>query len=387
MNKIFLPYISATLKNTRHKYYIEFWSFDPVLKKLVRFRRSYKLNRIKSITQRKAAGRELVKRINAVLPDGYPFNESATDVQAKVNTLDESIRMAAALKMTSDRQGTINYYRSHSNRFLKFCEDHKLSDLDVKAFRTVNARKYIREIATSKKVSPRTYNNYVTAIRSLFNCLIEEEYIKENPFDGIKKVKTDISNRRSYTEEERAIILPRIKREEPFLYMLTILQLYCLIRPIELSRLLIKDFDFDRGVVLVRGEVHKNKKSRLVTIPSGVLHIFEDLKKYRKSYFVAGKKLKPGSKQCGKNALYNRHRKILEGLEEAGRLEDINGMMFYSWKYTGMRYYRDQVSVIDIQEQAGHATLNQILDYINFDRINPSIQNVVVDKILQDSKT
>lgn len=67
--------------------------------------------------------------------------------------------------------------------------------------------------------------------------------------------------------------------------------------------------------------------------------------------------------------MYNLHREILEFLLKSGKLPDINGLSFYSWKDTGATNAAKFLTPFELRDQLGHATLEQIMVYYHHEEI------------------
>ena len=68
--------------------------------------------------------------------------------------------------------------------------------------------------------------------------------------------------------------------------------------------------------------------------------------------------------------LYKRHLKLLTRLQRAGRLGDIRGLTWYSWKDTGISTHALKVSPLSARDQAGHADMKYTMLYYHSDPVN-----------------
>lgn len=68
-----VPYLAARLAIKKDRWEIVFYQTDPTDGKRKRHRETGDLNRIKDLRERKKQACALVTKINAMLPEGYPY--------------------------------------------------------------------------------------------------------------------------------------------------------------------------------------------------------------------------------------------------------------------------------------------------------------------------
>lgn len=202
-------------------------------------------------------------------------------------------------------------------------------------------------------------------MRSIFNELLDRKYIVINHFSKLKKKPEPAKRRRAFSKSEMKIMAKYVNEHDKELMLSIWLQYHCFIRPqSELRRLRGRHICIEENVIRIPGDKTKNKKDAIVTIPDVLI---PNLKKYSfpSNYFVFGKKLKPAlEKPCSKNYMNNRHKGILELLHKKGDLENIDGLMHYSWKDTGAyELFSRGVNILEIMRQLRHANLSTTQKY------------------------
>lgn len=65
-----------------------------------------------------------------------------------------------------------------------------------------------------------------------------------------------------------------------------------------------------------------------------------------------------------------RHRNILERLRADGRLGNIEGLSWYSWKDTGISAHSRRTSLLATKDQAGHTSTDMTLVYYQSEQVN-----------------
>lgn len=130
-------------------------------------------------------------------------------------------------------------------------------------------------------------------------------------------------------------------------------------------------------------------KTRWATIPRSVLKYFVDgtFETYPANYFVFGVagnrvdgyRLQPGTVAASKSVAYRRHKKILQKLKAAGRLQYLEGLTCYSWKDTGISAHAGRTSPLATRDQAGHQDFDMTLTYYRQEAINAEYRGLEND--------
>jgi integrase/recombinase XerD len=113
---------------------------------------------------------------------------------------------------------TLKAYQMLFDDFLRWTEEQgfsRVQDLNTRAIKN-----YLSLCKTEKGNNPTSLNTKRRQFRAFFNFLVQEELIKDNPTDPIKKVKEDIRIKTFTDEEVKEILshLRRIKRREDTLF-------------------------------------------------------------------------------------------------------------------------------------------------------------------------
>jgi integrase len=358
-------------------WYILYYQTNPATGRMERFRETRQINRIKDKRERAKIARAYVKDINSMLPSGWPFQVEQPDAKY---TVKQAVQLALQAKINTTELNTHRSYQSHARIFLQYCEEKKISQLDIRDFTKKDAYNYMDYVLIERKLSPKTYNNYVIHMRSLWYVMVEREMIQKNPFVGIKRAAVEKKNRRTFTADERKVVARFLQENDLTMFWAILLQYYCFLRPVELRRLRFRNFDLVAGTITITPDINrKSKKHRIITIPPFALGIFRDpsFTQNPTNYFVFGEHLRPHrSKQCSPNAMNKRHKRYMKALKKRGDLHDIDGLKFYSWKDTGITDHSKLVSLINLQRQAGHAKPETTLIYYQPDEINYEMRGV-----------
>ncbi len=363
-----LGYLPAELKILPTVWYIEFYQTHPVSKKKVRFRKTFSLNRIKDKSERKRKAALHILDINAKLPLGFPFIDEYNEAPKHTNIV-AALDLAKSIKIEDARKKTAANLKSMHSIFMEFLHKKKWDGMHVSDFQKHHALEFLDYGLIKRKIGPITYNNYIGRMYTLFEALVIRKYCDENPFAGHKKKKSPGKKRRAFSNDERSTMAKYINENDRWLMLGILLQYHCFIRPVELRRLRFSMIDLNDGVIRMPGEVTKNKQNAIVTIPYSIIPTLKEykFKSYPQNHLIYGVGIKPHpTDSCGHNTLNLRHKKILMKLKSKGKLFDINGLSFYSWKDTGaIELFKAKVNILEIMRQLRHTDLSTTQKYCN----------------------
>ena len=348
--------------------YIDFTRFDPETGEESRHRQDFDLNDISDLDVRERVGERLVRYIDVFAPPKpflpkKPTSAEKTDIQ----TVKDAVEFSLSLKRRLPRRNSIRKYETVSKAFLAWCQKTHCAMLPVAEFGKKQARAYWDALTTSRDYRGRTLNNYLATLRALWSEMLERDMIPVNPWAKIKPVRNGEKLRRPFTDEERRVVAAHIEATDYWLFRGVLLQFFCYIRPVELIRLKFKDFDLGRGLVTVKEGNAKSWRKSVKTIPASVLHYFRDgiFDKFPANYHVFGRvgegamsKMHPAPQPIDEARPYKRHARILARLKAEGKLVgDISGLVWYSWKDTGISLHTKKTSPVATKDQAGHTNL------------------------------
>lgn len=371
------------------KWYIDYEIGSETDQTYHRHRHDFDLNAIDDEKIREQVGLILARnlasfleRLQKNIPVDLPAGAAPERGILILDALEEALNIKLALQIT---ERTKSDYSHCIRTFTKWAKKYGHKDIEVKAFGPQLARAYWAyecgqtNPRNGKKMAGKTLNNKLIRIRALWSEIVKAEYCSTNPFKAIRPSMEEEKNRRNFTLEESRIVAQAAQAENYWLFRGILLQYYCYIRPVELSRLKFKDFDLSAGTVSVL--VHKGKKRRrIATIPTAVMEYFKDGKfdKFATNYYVFGIvekdkrefELWPSYTPCSEDLLYKRHKKLLERLKSEGKIKDIRGLTWYSWKDTGISLHTHSTSPMATKDQAGHSNFDMTLRYYHEPQIN-----------------
>ncbi|CAA0258785.1 Tyrosine recombinase XerC [Tenacibaculum maritimum] len=173
---------------------------------------------------------------------------------------------------------TVLAYRKDLIAFRDFCIIEYEQE-ELKEIHYGQIRKWIVAMV-SQKISNRSINRKISALKSFYKFLQKIEEIEINPLAKHKALKTEKKIQIPFTKEEVNQVIDNISKEESFVGTrdrLIVELLYSTgMRRIELVNLKETDVDIYSKTIKVMGK--RNKERIIPLLPS----VFETLKKYRK---------------------------------------------------------------------------------------------------------
>ena len=180
---------------------------------------------------------------------------------------------------------TIKAYRYDLQKLISLVGDLQLDSPFLRQKIRLFLKK-LNEMDYTKKSTSRK----IASLRSYFKFLIENEFITKNPMVTIKtpKIRIEESLPKFLDLPDIEGIFKKLKNKQLFksrksdrFYLIVRLLYATMARVSELCNIRIRDIDFERGYIRLRG---KGNKERIVPIDQTTLEIFKDYLKGRNSY-------------------------------------------------------------------------------------------------------
>jgi len=361
MSLLFVDYTPAQLRENKSRWYIEFYVKSPLTSKLKR--KTIKVNRIDSITERRKLAKRLVLDINNKLQSGWnPFFEM--EAGKSFHKLIDALNIFLSQKIKEfTSKDSIRTYKSHIDIFSNYVIDIlKQKDITVISFDYVQAKNYLDYIYNIKSIKGQTFNNYRNKCLTIWNWFIENSYCKTNVFKTIKK---KIVNKKIRiiidTETRKQIKEYLLKQDEKQFLCICLLCFHGLIRPKEICYLKPANIHLDKKVVFLTPDITKDNDTRVVALTNELIKLLIeiDVKDIDNKLYIFSENFKPGKTLLNPRCISKRWDKLRT------QLNLPKEMQFYSLKDSGIvQKLRDGISPELVQKQAGHSSLDQTNQYI-----------------------
>lgn len=372
-----IQYTLPVYRETEGCNYIEFYAFDPDAGRLRRKR--IKTNRIKGVVKRRQYVRDIIKRITEQLTRGWNpwIAKDTSDLHLFAEALDRfDTHISKMLESGYYRKETYNGYKSYLKILREYSKKNK-PIYYVYQFDRTYCVDFLDYSFIERDNGAQTRNNYLHFLRLFSGFLVDKGYIKSRPTDGIAPI-----SKRLYKKERSVIPLQKVSAISNYCYehdkhflLACYLLYYCFIRPVEMVRLKIEDFNLKSGTITIPAECSKNKKRQTVTVPKKVLKYAIDLGIFAEpvQYFIFSDHLMPGENEIDPKMFRDHWAKLRKplGLRKEWK--------FYSLKDTGITEMlrSNKVQSIDVRDQARHSSLSITDIYTDHsERQNPEIYDL-----------
>jgi len=328
-------------------------------------RKKYNIsNKLKTKTDRHSRAREMINELNEKLRNGWiPLDDE------KSNLVDyhEALKNALVIKAATTSKRTNWTYTSVVKGFIEYLDKYE----KIKYINQINnkiAQNYFDFILLNRKLSVKTYNNKLTALRTMFYLLLKRNYIIRNPFITIDKLTVPDPPITAFTVEEEQLLRDSLYYYDRRLYIISLFIYYCFLRPADIVRLKFENIFLEDQVIIIYGIYTKGKRQHVVTIPDPMLKDLNEAgfsDNYKKDLLVFSRGLEPGNFEIAPTRIaerWNKYKKF------SGIKKNI-----YQLKHTGNgRALQAGINILDIKRQDRHASLAYTEIYLNKFSKNPS---------------
>lgn len=369
-----IRFIPARLTEGKKEWFVYFYAEDPLTGDLKRKR--IKINRIRTIRERRRYGRELCEQINAKLRQGW--SPWVDPIAPKGNTpLVEAMDIYLRRKKAEGlRPDSLKSYRSKCRQLREWLISKGRGSLVAANFSVYLAREFMDDLIDSGR-GPNTYNNTITVGKALFNWLKDHQYVAIVPFDSIKKLKEGPKRRKVIPAEWRKRIYDYLEEHNRgFLYS-CLFQFYGQLRPSEQIRMSIGDVDLEARLINVPAHAAKNGQERTVTIPEVLADRLRAMhwESFNSRAPLMGEQFTIGGKRWKHvKRWWNAWDKMRQAINLPREYQ------FYSLRDSGIVYLIEcGVPINQVMRQAGHSDLSITSRYVKHanKKANPKIAGLM----------
>jgi len=363
--------------HTGRCWYISYYAFDPESESL-RIKR-VKINYIGNGSERRRYAYELIKRINNSLALGWnPYLEKeASKAGTKLaDAFDHFLKVLKRKHESGDiRTETWVGYRSYLANLKKYLDTKGCASMYVYKFDRTFVSNFLEHIFIGKDRTSQTRDNYLAFIRVFSTFLVEKQYVKVRPTDGISnlgKKHRGQKNRIMLEPDDRNKLKLFLEHENPHYLLACQVLYYCFIRPKEMSYIKIGHINMERGTIFIPGKTAKNYKDSIVTIPKPLLAYIHkmDIVRFPQNFYLFSDDFKPGAKRRDEKQFRDYWLQIRKKLKFPVTYK------FYSLKDTGITDLIGQIGDTRIvRDQARHHSISMTDIYTPHDimKANPII--------------
>ena len=349
-------YYPPVFRENKAGCYIELYAYNPETAQFQRKR--IKINRVKGTTNRRKYAKDLIARITDQLKHGWnPW--IARDTENLV-TFEEGLSRYEAYveKMHSEgyfRKETYAGYKSNI-KILRLYIAKEQPIYYLYQFSRKFCSDFLDYIFIDRGNGAQTRNNYLNFLRVLSGYFVSKGLLQSKPTDGIAPI-----SKRLITKERTCIPLDVVgkigawcRENDPHFLLACHLLYYCLVRPVEMTRLKVRHFNLRKGTLVLPGDITKNKTDSVVTVPKKVLHYAIGLGVFSANMddYIFSDRLAPGRNGIDPKIFRDHWEKVRKALKLKKEWR------FYSLKDTGITAMcKDKLAPVTVKDQARHSSL------------------------------
>ncbi|MUH36956.1 site-specific integrase [Zobellia amurskyensis] len=298
------PKIYTAKGDLSKRWYVYFSFRDPVTKKLVRMKNIYgKANNYTTKADRLAILSSYRSNLLKLLKEGYsPFENEPPDksekdgngentvaeppkeiivqdgaadrseTQTKGMPLQEAFDFVLKLKRNQVKRRTLQDYGHKTKTFLKWLSEEYPNIVTVDQLTKKMVMEFLNHIVM--KSTPRNRNNFRLALGTLLQTLENNELIKLNFIKSIAVLNSVPVRNKTFSLKVETDIFAYLEKEDPLLLLYIKFVAYNFLRPIEVSRLRIRDFNLNDSTITFQA---KNSILKKKTVPQILLDELPDI--------------------------------------------------------------------------------------------------------------
>lgn len=391
---IILPKLNNCCGDLSRKWFVYFTVRNPRTGKMERFRMYDGFAGLSS-EERYRHAQQLIDMYSARLKTGWtPFKDdtealytdqieyrSVAEIYGQKRQGNNVLRQCISKFIEDNQAGirgtTLITYRSKLRIFTLWIESQGYGQNDLSCIDNKVITKFFRYLIDTRKVSGKSIKYYRMMIARAFEYFRKQKLIIINPVYDIPPCNRINDQTPRPIQRSDIEIFKREIYKDPELAWGMKFEFYCGMRPgHEIRELKLKRIDRFAGTIHITGELSKNGKDRIVTIPKQFLDELRELDiwKLPREWYFFGKGGKPGPVPIDKNKFARKFKAIRE------RLGMPDEYKWYSWKHTGMIEADNTGKIPDkeISNHVGHLDLHTTNIY--FRNKKPQVSKAIRDE-------
>jgi integrase len=250
--EIFVPMIDGNpTVAPRKQWYVFYYFRNPNTGYMERQRVYEDINRLKTVQERMAHGKVWVNAMKLLLDQGFnPFDEigiAPKSFEVQVYTVKAAFEYAYDNKIAKSKDSTASDYKTRMNVFLEWCQKNKIDGIDIRELQDTHVIGFlnylIAPLPNGRDLGGTSQDNYKRCLSALMTKLVRDRIIKENIITSIFTEKDEPIKNTPFTGYETRKIRDYLLVHDKKLYYFIQFVIYSFLRPVEVVRLKVGDFN------------------------------------------------------------------------------------------------------------------------------------------------
>ena len=297
-----------------------------------------------------------VRKVESSILDGKQVPDNKARKHTLSDLIDQYIRLHLSKfpRRLKDQTPHLNWWRENYGR---------RTLIEITPSLLAEAKEVLLRGVTSKKTnrSTSTVNRYFSSLSRAFTLAVQEwQWINENPFQKVSKLKENGGRNRFLSREELHALLEYCKKSKnPHLYGMVLMAASMGLRFGEIADLQWRNIDFDNGFATL--EKTKNGDSRFVPLPDQVVNYLKGIERSK----LPGEFLFP-SKNPSKRHPYSLIRKAFQKAVQETNLQDFK---FHDLRHTAASHMAmNGATQGELMEVLGHRSPTMTKRYAHYSK-------------------
>jgi integrase/recombinase XerD len=289
------------------------------------------------------------------------------------------------------RPETLRGYKTTFELFTRLTPSVTLDSLSTKKivdfFKLLQERKRIVGKGIIKiGIKKSTVATYWGKLSCFFEWLVVKDYLMVNPLKEMRYPSPEYDDRKYLKKEEVEKIITAIltnhhdnilllKRNLVLFYIL----IFCGLRREELLLLQIRDIDFERKMLTVRGDTSKSGRTRQIPLHSTTIMYLKDYliarKKYVTPYLIVSKSR---DERLTTNGLKHLIQKLNNSSEVSFHLHQLRHTF-------AVNFLKTSNNIVKLKQLLGHKNISMTIIYLRClptDELRADIENMNIDSLI-----
>jgi integrase len=248
--------------------------------------------------------------------------------------------------------------------FTEWLTDKKYLMRKASTFTKIDIDHFLESTSLKRKWNKVSYNCYRTDLGTFFNFLVTLKITSENPVQSSakKNTKRDSSRFKIYEASELKNVVELLAKDKSYfgLYIASKMVFHYNIRPVELTRIQVRDIDFVKKTITLSPDKTKNGDEAIFALNDEVYNLLDDLVANKPiDYYVFGHRCKPSQLQIHQDYFGQKWRMFRQKYNIPERLK------FYALKHSSNYYdLQSGASFEEIRQRNRHGNLQVTTLYI-----------------------
>ncbi|SDZ90373.1 Phage integrase family protein [Flavobacterium gillisiae] len=281
--KLYIPKVNgkpSVLPN--HRWYVYYYFRNPNTGKMDKFQDYCKINRYKTVIERKEVGTVWVNAYTTLLNQGLnPFVEASITpkvFEEKTYSIKEALQYAYDNKLGSWKVSTADDYRVRMNVFLEWVCVNKLEHEDIRDLKELHVIAFmnwlIKPLPKGRGVGGTSQDNYKRCLSGLFGKLVKDKITATNFFLEIDTKKDDPIKNKPFTGYQVKEIRDYLLIHDKQLYHFIQFVIFTFLRQREIIRLTVSDINLREKYLTVETKTKRKQVKKLV---GPIVNFFEGI--------------------------------------------------------------------------------------------------------------